>query len=202
MLREWLQHPLERAKKFVQSTRNFVRSLPSRGQGRWCPVCEKAARKFHTFGVVPRTDAACPFCRALERHRLVWLYFGKRTDLFRQTPGKMLHVAPEQCFEDRLRSRLGRNYVTADLADPRAMVKMDITDIPYPDESFEVIYCSHVLEHVPDDQKAMKEFYRVLKPGGWAILLVPITADKTFEDPAIVDPESIRTERSRPTLRS
>lgn len=60
---------------------------------------------------------------------------------------------------------------------------MDITDIQYSDQSFDVIYCSHVLEHIHDDMKAMAEFFRVLRNGGWAILLVPIRADRTFEDP-------------------
>lgn len=69
------------------------------------------------------------------------------------------------------------------------MVRMDITQIDFPDNSFDVIYCSHVLEHVVDDRQAMQEFYRVLRPGGWAVLLVPITADQTFEDPAIVSPQ-------------
>ena len=69
------------------------------------------------------------------------------------------------------------------------MVKMDITGIEYPDESFDVIYCSHVLEHVPDDRKAMREFHRVLKRDGWAILLVPINADATYEDASIVEPQ-------------
>jgi SAM-dependent methyltransferase len=100
----------------------------------------------------------------------------------------MLHVAPEPSLEPRLQQRLGGGYLTADLLNPKAMVKMDITSIDYPDQSFDVIYCSHVLEHVPDDRKAMQEFYRTLSDDGWAILLVPIAADKTFEDPAVVDP--------------
>ena len=99
----------------------------------------------------------------------------------------MLHVAPEQCFESRLKERLGDNYLTADLRGPHAMVQMDVTDIKYPDESFDVVYCSHVLEHVQEDKKAMREFYRVLKRDGWAILLVPITAEETFEDPSIIE---------------
>lgn len=106
----------------------------------------------------------------------------------------MLHVAPERCFEPILRQRLGDNYITADLFDPRAMVKMDITNINYPDESFDVVYCSHVLEHVQDDRRAMREFYRILKNDGWAILLAPITAEETFEDPSITEPkERLRT---------
>ena len=86
------------------------------------------------------------------------------------------------------RKQLGDDYLSADLFNPLAMVKMDITDIQYPDESFDVIYCSHVLEHVDDDRKAMSEFRRVLKSDGWAILLVPIFGETTYEDPSIVDP--------------
>lgn len=128
------------------------------------------------------------YCGSVERHRLTWQYIKKMTDLFDGDSIRMLHVAPETFFEVPLRAKLGDGYLTADLFNPRAMVKMDITDIQYPDESFDVIYCSHVLEHVPDDLRAMREFLRVLKPHGWAILLVPITADKTFEDPSITDP--------------
>jgi len=101
----------------------------------------------------------------------------------------MLHVAPERCFESRLRKYFEPgNYVTADLLNRRAMVRMDITDIQYPDGYFDIIFCSHVLEHVQDDKKALMEFYRVLKQGGWAILNVPINAERTFEDPLVVDP--------------
>ena len=127
-------------------------------------------------------------CGSVERHRFVWLFFKEHTDLFDGRDKSMLHVAPERCFEGRLRRLLPKGYVTADLANPRAMVKMDVTDIPYPDASFDIIYCSHVLEHVVDDRRAMREFYRVLKPGGWAVILVPITMDTTFEDERIVSP--------------
>jgi ubiquinone/menaquinone biosynthesis C-methylase UbiE len=97
----------------------------------------------------------------------------------------MLHVAPELCFESRFRQVIGSGYLTADLFAEGADVKMDITDICFPEGSFDLIYCSHVLEHVPDDKKAMREFYRVLKSGGWAVLLVPITVELTLEDPNI-----------------
>ena len=100
----------------------------------------------------------------------------------------MLHVAPEPQLSFLFRRATYLEYLSADLDDPGAMVKMDITDIKYPDNFFDVIYCSHVLEHVPDDRKAMAEFYRILKPGGWAILQVPITADRTFEDPTVTSP--------------
>jgi SAM-dependent methyltransferase len=100
----------------------------------------------------------------------------------------MLHVAPEECFLDRFPKIIGSGYVSADLASPFAMVRMDITRIAYPDEYFDAIYCSHVLEHVEDDRRAMREFHRVLRKDGWAILNVPITAPATFEDPSIISP--------------
>jgi len=181
LLPNWVWEPMRKA-------RNFVRWLPYYGKGRLCPVCGKSSRKFESFGTPPRADAQCIFCDALERHRFVWRYFESETNLFDGKPKKVLHVAPENCFESRLRKRLGQNYITADLLDPHAMVKMDITDIQYPDDYFDVIYCSHVLEHVLDDRKAMREFHRTLKPDGWAILHVPITVETTFEDPSIVDP--------------
>lgn len=152
-------------------------------------MCGKSSGRFRPFGIVPREDAQCVHCGALERHRFVWLFLMNNTDLFDGKPKKMLHVAPEPCFESMLKERLGSNYLTADLFNPRAMVKMDVCDIQYPDRSFDVIYCSHVLEHIPDDKQAIREFFRVLQNNRWAILNVPISSDKTFEDSSIVDPK-------------
>jgi SAM-dependent methyltransferase len=130
------------------------------------------------------------FCGALERHRLLWLYLERKTSLLRRgVNGTMLHVAPEPIVEQKLRRLMGKHYLTADLFSAGVDVKMDVTNIQYPDQYFDVIYCSHVLEHVSDDRRAMREFNRVLKKDGWAILLVPVTTDKTFEDPFIVDPK-------------
>jgi len=157
---------------------------------KYCPVCETTSDSFLTSGIVPRKNAKCGTCSARERHRLIWAYFEKMTDLFDGASNKkMLHVAPEKAFEPRLRQRLGEGYLTADLYMSQAMVKMDITDIQYPDNTFDVIYCCHVLEHVEDDLLAMREFRRVLKPDGWAVLMVPVSADKTFEDPSVTDPQ-------------
>lgn len=100
----------------------------------------------------------------------------------------MLHIAPEPALARRLMHLDNVDYLSADLFDPKAMVKMDITQIDYPDHSFDLIYCSHVLEHVSDDRKALGEFWRVLKPGGKAIILVPILGQVTFEDASITDP--------------
>lgn len=182
MLPEWAKEPL-------RQIRDAIRAVPYLGTGRLCPVCESPSRRFRPFGVVPRAEAQCVHCGALERHRFLWLYLKRKTDLFDGRARQMLHVAPEACFESRFKQQLGGGYLTADLFKPGAMVKMDITDIKYANESFDVIYCSHVLEHVHDDRRAMREFFRVLKADGWAILLVPITSASTFEDPSITDPK-------------
>ena len=179
---EWVKRPVQRVRRAVWAVTYY-------GEGRVCPVCGKSSRRFRRFGKARREDAQCVRCGALERHRFLWLYIQKKTDIFDGTSKKVLHVAPEPCFENRLKEQLGEGYLTADLLNRRAMVKMDITDIQYADQTFDVIYCSHVLEHVPDDKRAMREFFRVLKRDGWAILLVPISSDETFEDPSIVDPK-------------
>jgi len=173
----------------VRALKCHVRHLPYIGKGRICPVCGKSSSKFGPNGIPPRQDVRCMFCGAVERHRLTWKFFEEKTNLFDGQSKKMLHIAAEEFFESRLRSCLKGDYLTADLFNPRAMIAMDITDIKYPDNSFDVIFCSHVLEHVSDDRLAMREFSRVLKPEGWAVLLVPITAEKTFEDPSITSPE-------------
>lgn len=176
-------------KYHISRSIKFVKTLPFRlGSDRYCPVCNNSSRKFGKQGIITRKDAQCTWCGTLERHRLIWLYFRKMTDLLDSRPKKMLHVAPEPVFRKLFSAHLGADYLSADLHNPLAMVKMDVTDIKYPNESFDVIYCSHVLEHVPNDRRAIQEFFRVLKSDGWAILLVPITSDKTIEDPSIVDP--------------
>ncbi len=131
----------------------------------------------------------CPFCGALERHRLFWLYILRRTSFHSAPPQRALHIAPEAVIEKKLRPLIGAGYLTADLYGENVDIKMDITDIQFPDNSFDFIYCSHVLEHVPDDRQAMREIHRVLSEGGTAVLLVPVTVDKTIEDPSITDPD-------------
>ena len=119
-----------------------------------------------------RKNAKCPNCGSLERHRLIWLYFQRRTNLLEMPRKRLLHIAPEACLETLLREHPAIDYLSGDLESPwhPAMVIMDITDIKdFKEGDFDVVYCSHVLEHVPEDQKAINELYRVLAPGGWAI---------------------------------
>ena len=155
-----------------------------------CPVCENTFSKFLPYGrLQPRKNALCPKCLSLERHRLLWLYLKDRTDFFKSEK-KVLHIAPELSFMDRFRKMTNLDYTTGDLESPLADVKMDIHSIPFEDNTFDVSFCNHVMEHVEDDLKAMREIYRILKPGGWAIIQVPFfhpLSETTFDDPEITD---------------
>lgn len=165
-----------------------VKKLVYFGFGRYCPVCGSNVRSFQKTGVNKRPDGRCPVCGAPERLRLAWLFLDRRSELFDRPSKKILHIAPEERVAQKLRAIAGEDYISADLDESRAMVKMDVTQIDYPDNSFDIIYCSHVLEHVGDDHKAIREFYRVLADDGFAIVQVPITADVTFEDASVTDP--------------
>lgn len=162
-----------------------------RGRGVECPVCGAHYRQFMPYGYVgSRANALCPSCLALERHRLLWVFLREQTDLFSSSP-RLLHIAPERCFMARLEKLLGDNYVTADLCSPLAKVKMDVQQIPFDDNSFDVIFCNHILEHVENDRLAMSELFRVMRPGGWGVMLSPVNEqrEQTYEDPSITDEE-------------
>lgn len=154
----------------------------------YCPICGQFAPSFNEYGLIRRPDAQCPTCRSLERHRLAWAFFVRFTNLKRIQDGLMLHVAPESCMEAKFRSLKSIQYMSADLSSHRAMVKMDLTHMAYPNRTFDIIYCSHVLEHIVDEQSALNELYRVLKNGGWAVIQVPTIAAATYEDNAVTAP--------------
>lgn len=155
---------------------------------KYCPICKSFSKSFGNYGVDNRANAMCFHCGSLERHRLTWLYFERMTNLFNDIPKRVLHVAPEKCFEKRLVKLLGDDYFSVDINSKIAMMRTDVTRIQFKDEAFDVIYCCHVLEHVINDKTALLEFYRILKSDGWAILIVPIEVQKTLEDPDINDP--------------
>jgi predicted SAM-dependent methyltransferase len=157
------------------------------GEAHYCPICDSHINRF--LRLHRPYHLYCPVCRSLQRYRLVWLFFNSQFVTLGSKPERMLHIAPEDALAWRFRQVHGLDYLSADLYNPRAMVKMDIACIQFPDASFDIIYCSHVLEHVPDDRRALAEFYRALSPGGYAVLIVPILSEVTFEDPAITSPE-------------
>ena len=161
-----------------------------RGNKVECPVCGKNYRKFLPYGVQGGANRLCPSCLSLERHRLIWLYLKNKTGFFKDRLS-VLHIAPEQPFYKRFEKMTNLEYITADLESPIAKVKMDIREMPFEDNRFDVLLCNHVLEHIDDELKATKEIYRVLKPGGWAILQVPLdnSLETTYEDERIIDPK-------------
>lgn len=159
------------------------------------PINGKSYRSFLPYGYVKiRPNALSPGTLSLERHRLIWLYLQRQTTFFLEN-ATLLHMAPEKALMTRLSKLKHIDYTTCDLESPLAKVKADICDLPFADATFDWILCNHVLEHIPNDTQAMKELYRVLKPGGKALLQVPLDTnrEKTFEDDSIVD-NSKRTE--------
>ncbi len=156
------------------------------------PIDGKTYRKLLPYGALKmRPNALAPASLSLERHRLLWLFLKEKTDFFSDREQKVLHVAPEQCFLNRFRERKNLDYITGDIVSPIADVKMDLHSIPFGDNTFDVVLCNHVLEHVDNHKRCMREIYRVLKPGGWAVMQVPMdyNREETYEDPTIVTEE-------------
>lgn len=155
------------------------------------PISGKKYRRLLPYGrLQSRANALAPHSLSLERHRLIWLYLKNRTDFF-TNPKRVLHIAPEYCFIKPFKKLTNLNYLTADLISPWADIEMDVQNIPFHDSSFDVVICNHVLEHVDDDRKAMRELLRVIKPGGFGIFQVPLdySIEVTLEDKSINTPE-------------
>ncbi len=155
------------------------------------PINGKSYRKFLPYGYVNiRENVLSPGTLSLERHRLMWLYLQQQTAFFTK-PAKVLHIAPEQAFFKRFKKLKNLDYITTDLYSPLADVKADITVLPFADNEFDVIFCNHVLEHIPDDTKAMQELFRVMKSDGFGIFQVPLDNNRTetFQDDSITDPD-------------
>ncbi len=155
-----------------------------------CPICNKQFKKFMPHGNKGLDNRLCPSCLSLERHRLLWLFLNEKTDFF-TAPAKVLHIAPEQPFVKRFAKLKNLDYITADLVSPIAQVKTDIRNMVFADNEFDWVICNHVMEHIDMEQKALKEILRVLKPGGRAILQVPIDYNlkTTYEDDSITSPK-------------
>ncbi len=151
------------------------------------PIDDSNYSRFLSYGYKTiRKNALCPGTLSLERHRLLWLYLVKETN-FLNLNLKVLHVAPEQIFYKKFKKLKNWNYLTFDMNSPIADIRGDLTSLGFEDESFDLIICNHVLEHIVDDKSALNEIYRVLKYNGTSIMQVPINMrrKKTFEDPSI-----------------
>jgi predicted SAM-dependent methyltransferase len=168
-----------------------VLALALRGNTFTDPIDGKSFRMFLPYGYgKQRNNALSPSSLSLERHRLLWLYLKNETDFFTSKERKkVLHFAPEQAFYKLFRNQKNIDYTTTDLFSPLADVKADICNLPFDDNSYDIIFCNHVLEHIPDDTKAMQELFRVLKKGGMAILQIPqdLKREVTFADDSIID---------------
>jgi SAM-dependent methyltransferase len=157
-----------------------------RGSGVICPICEADFR-----GYVGSPLGSCPGCGAPERARLLWFFLQhQRPELLTNTP-TILQIAPDTGLESKLRLMKGIRYLSGDLQEPEAMIKLDLTKLDLPDKCFDLIICLHVLAHISDDRRAMREILRVLRPGGIALLMTPMNtgAQDTYEDPSIIDPD-------------
>jgi SAM-dependent methyltransferase len=171
----------------------LLRGLLFVGRRYECPCCGWRLRAFTTKrGVLARSDSGyCPRCNAKARHRRLWLYLTAHASL--GEPGlRLLEVAPWWSLSRALRQVPGLHYTSVDLVRSHDGVTDigDVTALRFADASFDALLCIHVLEHVTDDRRAMSELHRVLRPGGWAIVSVPIRLDSdTHEDPTVTSPE-------------
>jgi len=172
----------ELRKRFLQ-----LRGLWYRGNKYHCPCCDKNYRAFLPMkeGSFARPEVVCPGCGVVERHRLLLLFLKARTDLY-DIPHRVLYFAPEYSTQAHLKRQPNIEYLSADLNSSLAMQQFDIMDIPHPDASFSVIFCSHVLAHVRDDLLALRELFRILRPGGYMIVL-----DKPVDIPHTLEKEGV-----------
>lgn len=168
-----------------------VLALFLRGHRFTDPIDGRSYRMFLPYGYgTQRNNVLAPGTLSLERHRLLWLYLQNETNFFTSPEKKkVLHFAPEQAFYKRFRNQANLDYITTDLYSPLADVKADICNLPFDDNTYDLILCNHVLEHIPDDTKAMQELYRVMKPGGMGIFQIPqdLNRAETFSDDSITD---------------
>ncbi len=177
-----------------RSIREAIRLRFMRGATVYCPVCENGAIAYLPSGTPPRPHAICAFCGSLERTRVTWLYLKKNGSLDQKI--SLLHIAPDKSLFKNFRRLSNLGYTAGDKFEsgykwPAGTIYLDITDLQFNNDQFDLIICSHVLEHVPNDRKALKELFRVMKPGGYGILDSPVDEKRelTYEDPSIIEPE-------------
>ena len=186
----------------ISGVYNYLKSLYFFGFRYQCNFCKGHFRRLFPTGL--KNDIAlsligggyryslCPRCHSSDRERLIYWYVANKTNILRsQETVTLLHIAPEKNLEKVFKTSFNIEYINGDINLLAADRKIDITDINFGDNYFDFIICNHVLEHTQDDKKAMRELFRVLNPGGFAILQVPISKKltETFEDFSITSPE-------------
>lgn len=189
--------------------RNKIKLALHSGNEYQCPICEYHAKDLYLIGKdIPvlkekeiigagLRNAGCYKCHSSDRERLIYIYLKNKLNIFNQPRNiKILHLAPEKNISKALFSHGYENYICGDLftegySYPEYVQNMNVLNIPFKDNHFDLIICNHLLEHVPSDTEAMKELFRVLSSGGKAILQVPISknSEKTFEDFSITEPK-------------
>ena len=183
--------------KLYQRGHELIEHNLYRGKNVHCPICESSYKTFKAFG--SRENAQCLNCRALERHRLLWIYLNEKTDIFNGEKIRLLHFAPEKFLYKIFQRDSNIDYYPCDLFPENytydnkiEIIKVDITKIQFDRNYFDVILCNHVLEHIPDDTRAMSELNRVMNTNGWGIFQVPIDYNlkETYEDFSITSPEA------------
>lgn len=196
--------------KKIRGTYQKALGIYYKGDTYHCPYCKHNFRKmlsdgethpviskYQIIGSGYRENCTCPRCYAKDRDRLIHLYLEKKTNIF-SAPNRVLHIAPEAWLKELFQSLPMIEYTNGvkgvknmGYYYDRTTRELDITSLDMENNSYDAIVCNHVLEHIPDDTKAIKEIYRVLKPGGWAILQVPLSAilETTYEDKSIKKPE-------------
>jgi SAM-dependent methyltransferase len=171
---------IKRARRWIKKKARTI------GTRHCCPVCQNRIKQFDMARKGNAERVRCPFCHSKPRHRLIWLYLERRLKIGEgNAPGRLIHFAAESGICARLSRLIGAGYWTCDYTRKRreTAIQGDVTRLGLADGAFDALICSHVLEHVVEDLAAMRELCRVLRPGGWGIVAVPIIAEKTWHDP-------------------
>ncbi len=173
--------------------RFFLLRFKYAGNKVYCPCCKSTFREFAPFSAIKKKNSWCMKCMSLERDRLLWMYYQNKTDLYSKSLS-LLHIAPETIFFRHFSKQKNINYYPADIYPdlyPKGTHYFNLLKPDLPLNSFDVIICNHVFQYIEDDKAAMKNVYDLLKPGGWAILQVPLDRSRevTYEDSSIIDPK-------------
>jgi SAM-dependent methyltransferase len=192
---------------FLRKNYLFIKGMAYRGDKFYCPFCNAGFRDFldggtaleineklEVIGAGKRPKTICPACHSNDRERLLYWLFENHFPI--STSDEILHIAPEPSLGRYLQSKSPKGYVSGvkyyeGFYYPPGVKLMDLLNLPFDNNHFDWIICNHVLEHIPDDQAAMKALFNVLKKGGKAILQVPWSPllDQTKEDFSIQDPK-------------